>query len=134
MNTDINAPVYVPDEKVEEFRKLGLGWPENQKMTYMTLLKILPSTIIFGKNRDKFYTLSVSPLYGITYAAHDYTDEELGEEGMTGLNAGIFYVCSTIDWHTEKRTFEDCLVETMLKILKDKDAVLDWEHIEWKLK
>ncbi len=123
----LNGEIFVSEENVKRLRELGMWWPENVRMTYMTLLKLLPDHIAFGKNKDKFYTLTVSVLHGISYVAHGYTDEELETEGMLGYNKGVHYVCSFNSGAGS--TFEDCIVQTMADLLASKDVCRDREHV-----
>lgn len=118
---------YVSDNNLALLKELGLWWPDGAKMSTLTLLKLLPEHIIFGKNRDKFFTLNLSMLHGISYTAQGYTDEELEAEGMTGCNKGVHYVCS---FNSSKgSTIEDCIVQTMADLLSNGDVCRDREHV-----
>lgn len=128
----LDKQTYVSDSNLALLKKLGLWWPDGEKMSTLTLLKLLPEHIIFGKNRDKFFTLSLSMLYGISYTAQGYTDEELEAEGMYGPNKGVHYICSFNS--SMGSSIEDCIVQTMADLLSNGDVCRDREHVLGALK
>ena len=130
--TALDEQTYISEDNLNKLKELGLWWPQGVRMSTMTLLKLLPEHIIFGKNRDKFYTLSFSMHYGISYTAKGYTDEELEAEGMFGYNKGVYYVCSFNS--SMGSTITDCIVQTMADLLSNGDVCRDREHVLGALK